>query len=336
MNPCSEKIWNIGITHLVKPPFDPEAAAFKSNAKFHFFDSRNEENFDHELLRKLDAFLVWTTGITQQTIDNLKKGRILVRYGVGFDKIDISALNHAGIAFSNNPEYGPEDVADTAMALLLALQRKILQHDIGCRGYQGSWQENHLSPVHHSRTTTVGVVGVGRIGTSVINRLKPFGYKILGYDPDVSNGMFRALGIERVHSVEELLANVDAITLHCPLTDETRGLINGQSLAAARPGLILVNTARGKLVSDLDVIELGLKSGQLAAVGLDVLPDEPPMDHSLIKAWRDQADWLKGRMYITPHNAFYSDNSMYECRFNAAETARLFLEQQIHRNSITG
>ena len=334
MNTRLERTWNIGITHLVKPPFDPETAAFKSNAKFHFFDSRNEEDFDQTLLRELDALLVWTTGITQQTIDNLKNCKILVRYGVGFDKIDISALTRAGIAFSNNPEYGPEDVADTAMALLLSLQRKILLHDIGCRGYQDSWQENHLAPVHHSRRTTVGVVGVGRIGISVINRLKPFGYRVIGYDPFVSNGMFRAVGIERAHSIDELLGNVDAITLHCPLTDATRGIINKQTLSSARKGLILVNTARGKLISGLDIIETGLKSGQLSAAGLDVLPDEPPGDHSLIKAWKEQADWVRGRLYITPHNAFYSDNSMYECRFNAAETARLFLEQQVHRNSI--
>lgn len=105
-------------------------------------------------------------------------------------------------------------------------------------------------------------------------------------------------------------------------------------LAHSRPGLVLVNTARGNLIQGLDMIEQGLKSGQLAGVGLDVLPQEPPEPHSLIDAWRSDEDWLQGRLIISPHNAFYSDHSMAECRNQAAETARLFLQDGVHRNSV--
>ena len=324
----------VGVTHLIKPPFDAEMAALGSDTEFIHFDSRDESSFDPAALNRLDLFLVWTPKITRVTIDNLKKCKMLVRYGVGYDKIDREALSTANIAFSNNPEYGPEDVADTAMAMLLGLQRQIYRHDHQCRGYHGSWQENHLKPTIQSPECTVGVVGVGRIGISVINRLKPFGYHIVGYDPYISNGMARAVGIERVHRLDQLFARADMVTMHCPLTEETRGMVNQQLLEAARPGLIFVNTARGLLIENLDVVQDGLRSGKLGAAGLDVLPEEPPAEHPLIAAWRNNEDWLAGRLIITPHNAFYSDQSMYECRYQAAETARLFIEEGVHRNAV--
>jgi D-3-phosphoglycerate dehydrogenase len=328
--------WNVGITHLIKPPFDAENEAFNGNAKFFYFKSKNETGFLQSDLQQLDAFLIWTPSMGNETIRKLDNCQIVVRYGVGFDKIEIPTLQDRGIAFSNNPEYGPEDVADTAMGLILVLQRRLIEHDILARSYIDTWQENHLSPMLHSPRATVGVVGVGRIGISVIRRLAPFGYRVIGYDPYVSNGMFRALQIEKASSLDELVSQVDILTLHCPLTPETRGMINRKLLQKARSGLILVNTARGALIENVDFIEDQLRSGHLAGVGLDVLPDEPPSSHSLFDAWREQASWLRGRLVLTPHNAFFSDSSMYECRFAAAETARLFLEEQIHRNKITG
>ncbi|MDH3858164.1 MAG: NAD(P)-binding domain-containing protein, partial [Gammaproteobacteria bacterium] len=256
------------------------------------------------------------------------------RYGVGYDKIDIATLERRGIVFSNNPEYGPEDVADTAMAMLLSLQRRIPEHDTKARGYTDSWQENHLAPTLHSKNACVGIVGLGRIGTSLGLRLKPFGYRILAYDPYLSNGMFRALQVERADSLAELVERVDILSLHCPLTDETRGMMNEAMFALARPGLIFINTARGGLIDNLDGIESALRSGQIAAAGLDVLPSEPPAEHPLIIAWREHAEWLQGRLLITPHNAFYSNHSMAECRYNAAQTACLMLEKNVHRNAV--
>ncbi len=125
------------------------------------------------------------------------------------------------------------------------------------------------------------------------------------------------------------------MSMHCPLTDETRAMIDADVMAQARPGLIFVNTARGGLIESLALVESALRDGRLGAAGLDVLPEEPPADHSLIRAWREREAWLQGRLLIKPHNAFYSDRAFAECRFNAARTARLFLEQGIHRNSVT-
>lgn len=325
----------IGITHLIKPPFTPECEALGESVEIVHFDSRHEDAFDAADLNRLEAFLVWTPAITNKTIQQLKNCKILVRMGVGFDKIDIDALNKAGIAFSNNPEYGPEDVADTAMGMILSLQRRLYEHDQRAKDYQKGWQEHHLSPMNQSREATVGVIGVGRIGTSVVNRLKPFGYKILGYDPYVPVSHDRAIGYQRVDSLKEMFETADIVTMHCPLTEETRGMINSALLSTAKTGLIFVNTARGALVDSLDTIHTCLQNGQLAAAGLDVLPVEPPEDHALIHAWRNNEDWLRGRLIITPHNGFYSDSSMYECRYKAAETVRLYLEESVHRNAIS-
>ncbi len=329
-------MWTVGITHLVRPPFEPERRALGEGTRFVFFDSRDESGFDAAELRTLDALLVWTPAITRRTAQHLEKCRILVRYGVGYDKIDRRALEDRGIRFSNNPEYGPEDVADTAMAMLLSLQRRIYEHDQACRGYVEGWQEHHMAPTQRSGALTVGLVGVGRIGTSVVNRLKPFGHRILGYDPYVPTGHDRAIGYERVHDLDELFSRSDAVSLHCPLTDETRGMVDAERLGLMKSGAILVNTARGGLLSDLSALGDALRSGTLGAAGLDVLPHEPPVEHPLLSAWRDNEPWLRGRLIVNPHNAFYSEQSMWEARYKTAETARLFLDRGVHRNAVEG
>ena len=326
--------WTVGVTHLIEPPFEPEAQAFDGKANFVHFPSRDENKFSPTALPDLDAFLVWTPSINEVTISRLTKCRIIVRYGVGYDKIDLPGLEGAGIAFSNNPEYGPEDVADTAMGMILTLQRRLMQHDALAKSYSDTWQENHLTPMLHSPSTTVGIIGLGRIGTSVARRLAPFGYKVVAYDPYISNGMFRALQVERIASLKELIERVDVLTLHCPLTAETESMINRELLELAKPGVLLINTARGKLIASLDEVEHYLRTGKIGGVGLDVLPEEPPGSHSLIDAWRQEEAWTRGRVIITPHNAFFSNHSMNECRFAAAETARLFLEEGIHRNGV--
>ena len=326
--------WTVGITHLIEPPFEPEHKAFDGRAEFVHFDTRNEADFDPQVLEQLDAMLVWTPVISERTVQHLDRCRILVRYGVGYDRIDLEALAARNIAFSNNPEYGPEDIADTAMAMILGLQRKIVEHDVKARAYREIWQENILKPVLHSKSAAVGIVGLGRIGSCLSQRLQPFGYRIIAYDPYLPDSRFAELGVERVDSLEALAEQVDILSMHCPITDETRGMINANIVARARPGLIFVNTARGALIDSLDMLEAALRSGQMAAAGLDVLPQEPPADHPLIHAWRSAEAWLQGRLLINPHNAFYSDESMARCRLNAAETARLFLEEEIHRNSV--
>ncbi|WP_246763390.1 NAD(P)-dependent oxidoreductase [Rhizobium sp. 007] len=174
----------------------------------------------------------------------------------------------------------------------------------------------------------------GGSGTAVVNRLKPFGFRILGYDPGQPPGHEKAVGYERSDRLDKLLAQSDVVTLHCPATEETRGIMGADGLARLKPGALVVNTARGELLDDLDALEASLRSGHLAAAAIDTLAQEPPGDHSLLTAWRKREGWLAGRLVITPHNAFYSDHAAVEMRSNAAQTVRILLDEGRLRNKV--
>ncbi|CAN7709334.1 C-terminal binding protein [Rhizobium rhizogenes] len=325
----------VGITdHMIGSP-DLEAEILGGDVEIDFFDNRDEASFSAERLSRLDALMVWGARLGAQSIARLTRCRGVVRYGVGYEKIDLVALVRAGIPFANNPDYGTEEVADHALAMMLSLHRRLFEHDARARTYTSGWQVHSLKPLPRSNRATVGVIGVGRIGTAVINRLKPFGFHILGYDPGQPPGHEKAVGYERAERLDDLLARSDIVTLHCPANAETRGMLNGDGLGRLKPGAIVVNTARGELIDDLDALERALRTGHLAAAAIDTLVEEPPGDHPLLRAWREREDWLAGRLVITPHNAFYSDHAAIEMRRNAAKTVRILLDEGRLRNQVT-
>jgi lactate dehydrogenase-like 2-hydroxyacid dehydrogenase len=328
------KQFRIGITDYVTPPADLEHKAFPE-AEFVFLRDWRIDPAHRPGWQTVDAILVWHWRVDRPTLDLMPRCKIVVRYGVGYDAIDVPLLNERNMPFCNTPDYGTEEVADTACAMILAIQRKMVQYDRLCRGYRQTWQENLLKPHLRTSQQTLGLVGVGRIGTAVVNRMKPFGYRILGYDPYQPSGHEKAVGYERMDSMEQLLAKSDIVSIHCPLSDETRGLIDDRFFERMKPGASLVNTARGAILKNPDVLERALRSGRLASAALDVLPNEPPQDHPLLDAWRADADWLNGRLIINPHAAYYSEQGWVEMRYKAAQTARLFLIDGKLRNQIT-
>ncbi len=324
----------VGVTDHYRPPFDIEAKALGEAVEFVDFNSRDENDFDPDALRRLDALLVFHARITAKTLARLENCKIIVRYGVGVDNMDLAALKESGIPLCNTPDYGIEEIAATAAAHLLNLWRRISAYDRACRNYDQGWAQNIQRPITRISEATLGIVGVGRMGATLIQYMKPFGCRIIGYDKYQPPGHEREVGYERVDSLEELLGQADAISLHSVLTEETRGMVDAPFLGAMKPGAVLVNTARGGLFKDLDVLEAALKSGQLGGLGTDVLPTEPPSDHALIRAWRDSEPWLRDRMVITPHTAYYSESALYDMRFKAAESIRLYLQQGTLRNQI--
>ena len=326
--------WRVGITDRTAPPFVQESRGFRDRAEFVYFDSGKEQELPAAELRRLDALLIWSPTLGEATVRNLERCKIVVRYGVGYDRVDVAALERAGIAFCNNPDYGATEVAETAVAMILALQRRILLHDWRARGYREGWQGNLIKPTRRVGETTVGLVGVGRIGGCACRMLRALGFRVIGYDPYLAAGIEKVVQFERVHALEELVQRADVISFHCPLTEETRGLVDEGFIAAMKPGSVLINTARGRIFADLDCVERALRSERLFGVGFDVLVEEPPGDEALIRAWRAGEDWLQGRVIINPHNAFYSDEAWEELRFKAAETAWLFLEKGVLRNAI--
>jgi len=324
----------VGITDHIEPPADIEQEGFPE-AEFHFLGDWRTGAAAAEAWREMDALLVWHWIVDRETVEVLDRCRIVVRYGVGYDLIDLDALAARNIPLANTPDYGTEEVADAACAMILSIQRHLLAYDRAARTYGRGWQENAMVSQQRTNVQTLGVVGVGRIGTAVVNRMKPFGCRILGYDPYQPSGHEKAVGYERTRSLAELLAESDIVTLHCPLTDETRGMIDAEFFGKMKPGASLVNTARGRILASLDVLEAALRSGQLSYAGLDVLPDEPPKPHPLLEAWRADEAWLGGRLLINPHVAYYSRQGSYEMRYKAAETARMLLLEGDLRNHIT-
>jgi D-3-phosphoglycerate dehydrogenase len=192
----------------------------------------------------VDALLVWRWKLQADSVLLLDRCRIEVRYGVGYEMVDIPALAEREIPFANTPDYGTEEVADTACAMILAAQRKIMGYDRACRTYRSGWQDNVLSPLGRTSEQALGIIGVGRIGTAVVNRMKAFGYRILGFDPYQPPGHEKAVGYVRTKSRKELLAQADIISCHCPLTAETKAMIDEDFLKGMKPGASLINTAR--------------------------------------------------------------------------------------------
>ncbi len=265
----------------------------------------------------------------------LKRCRIFVTPKVGFDNLDLKAWGELGIPVCNVPDYGTMEVADHAMALMLTLMKGIEFHTVQLRADpRGNWRPA-LNPYGRRLSAcTFGVVGIGRIGTAAALRAKAFGMDVVFYDPYVGNGVDLALGVRRVHSLEELMRQCDVVSIHAPLSDGTRKLINAQVLAACKEGLILINTARGEII-DLDALFEAMRANRVRAAGLDVLPQEPANPaHPLIAAFAAHEDWIAHRLVLTPHSAFFTPESVFDMRAKSAEVAATYLREGRLQNCV--
>lgn len=272
------------------------------------------------------AILLWhDLTLTDRCLARLKKTRLVVRMGVGFDNIDVNAAAARGIAVGNVPDYGTEDVADAALGMTLALLRGSSPLNSRLRAGASEWGVDLARPLHRVRGRTFAIVGIGRIGTATARRAAAFGMDVVFHDPYVKAGTDKALGIRRADSLDELLAQANVLSLHCPLTEETHGLIGSDAIGKMPDGSILINTARGPVV-DLDAVLAGLESGGLSGAGLDVLPVEPPTwNEPLLKAWKDPNHPAHHRLMVTPHVAFYTEEGLLELRRKGADAARRLL-----------
>ncbi|WP_262268802.1 C-terminal binding protein [Microvirga yunnanensis] len=247
--------------------------------------------------------------------------RALVRSGVGYDGLDLEAWGRNGTAVFNVPDYGTSEVADHAIGLMLALTRGVVTYNDAIRADPATgWTQGIAPAVRRLRDAVFGIVGLGRIGLAAAMRARSFGMRIAFYDPYLPSGMEIAVGAQRCASLHELMAISDVVSIHAPSSEATRGLIGAEALAHAKPGLILINTARGSIV-DLDALHDALRTGRIMAAGLDVLSKEPADPaHPLIDAWRRRDEWLSGRLVLTPHAAFYSPSSVIDMRVKSMET----------------
>lgn len=282
-----------------------------------------------------DAIMVYhTLKLTRATIERLTRCKLIVRCGVGYDNVDYIDAKSRGIAVANVPDYGTEEVADSAIGLMLALTRGIAYQNTFLRPAGSAWRYEHVAPLYRLRGRTFGIIGLGRIGTAAAVRAKALGMDVAFFDPYKADGYDKALGVRRIESLAELLAQAFVVSCHCPLTAETLNLIDARAIAQMPRGSFLINTARGGIV-DVAAIPAAIASGHLAGAGIDVLPQEPPdEDHPLLVAWRDPNHLAHQRVVLNAHNAFYSEEGLRDMRVKGAEACRRLLLGQPLRNIV--
>jgi D-3-phosphoglycerate dehydrogenase len=249
-----------------------------------------------------DALLNTYMPIAADLVARLPRCRIIARYGIGIDNVDVAAANQAGITVTNVPDYSVEEVAVHTAALMLALLRRIPQAQAYLRG--GSWGIEGLRPIHRVSGLTFGFVGFGRIARGAARIVEAMGARVVTHDPY----LVASPDLPEILSLEELLAASDVVSVHAPSTPATRGLFNAARIAAMRPGSFLVNTSRGPLV-DLEAVIGALRSGHLAGAALDVF-DREPLDPARIEGVPN--------LIATPHMAYYSEESLQESQRKAA------------------
>ena len=290
--------------------------------RFDIHRLRDGAEIPDESLERCDGMLVWhEVQVTAGIIARMPRCRAIVRAGAGFD---------------NTPDYGTSEVADHAIALMLSLTRGIARyHEVLSVDPIGGFDVTTAPLVRRIRQRTLGIIGLGRIGTATALRAKAFGMRVVAYDPYISRGQEIALGVDRFDRLEDLLPQCDIVSIHTPLTEETRHMIDGAALGALPDHAILVNTARGAVV-DIDALHDALKAGSIAGAALDVLPEEPPPEQlpPLVQAYVERADWLAGRLVLTPHAAWGSPESARDVRRLSAETLVAHLRDGELRNCV--
>ncbi|WP_149540815.1 C-terminal binding protein [Siccirubricoccus phaeus] len=288
------------------------------------------------LLAEVDGLMTLRMWVPAAQIARFPKLKVVVRMGVGYDRVDRVACAARGILVANLPDYGTQEVAEFAVLLAVALRRGLtLYHDTQRGPHPAPWAVFPSAIVRRQEVQTFGIIGLGRIGSAAALRAKAFGYKVVFYDPHQPNGWDRALGIQRARTLEELLAQSDVLSLHCPLTRHTRGLVGERELRLLPKGAVVVNTARGPIL-DIDALGRCLQDGHIAGAGLDVIPVEPPEAPvpDLLRAYRAQEEWLRGRLIITPHIAFHTPEAWQDIRVKGVETMRDVLVEGKRTNVI--
>lgn len=310
-----------------------EKSVFGDKAEITLCGAVNSSQIPGEVWSSTNAVLAWhEIQYDKELLLKMKNCKVIVRVGVGYDNVDLNAADELGITVCNVPDYGTDDVADHAMSLILSLSRSLHNYDKMARDKIWKWETGFA--LRRLKGRSVGIVGLGRIGTAVALRAKSFGLGVRFYDPYKPNGYEKSLNVERDYSLHKLASNSDIISIHAPLTKETKLMINKRFFESCRNQSIFINTARGMIVNIDDLYE-AMVSNKILFAGLDVLSSEPPDEnHPLIKSWIKDEDWIKGRIIITPHSAFFNQDSYKEMREKAALEALRVLNNELPLNRV--
>ena len=263
--------------------------------------------------RACDAVINQYARVGAATIAAMERCKVIARYGVGVDIVDVEAATQRNILVTNVRDYCTEEVADHAMALLMALARKLPQYDSAC--HAGTWHWKSGRPIHRMRDRVMGVVSFGKIGQAIAARGKAFGLRILAYDPYMADDLIMAHGAERADR-DTVIAQADYLMMQVPMTQETRHFLGEAELGRMKRGAIIINTGRGPTI-DNAALARALETGRVAAAGLDDLEEEPAKR----RAWDPAGNPLMAldNVLVTPHSAYYSEESIRRAREVAAQ-----------------
>ena len=297
--------FKVVITDADFPSHEPERRILGEIAELLKRPCKTEDELI-ELTKDADALLVQYARITRRVVFSLEKAKVIVRYGIGYENVDVEAATERGIYVANVPDFCVSEVADHTLSLILSLARKTPWAHFSTKS--GEWDWKRFRPVHRLKGKMVGVIGLGKIGLAVVRRLTNFGFKIKGYDPYVSKNIFEELKIEPA-DLPTLLKDSDIVTVHVPLTQETHHLIGEKELRMMKETALLINTSRGAVI-DGKALYKALVEGWIGAAALDVFEKEPlPPDSPLRRL---------NNLIMTPHMAWYSEESFLELQERTA------------------
>jgi D-3-phosphoglycerate dehydrogenase len=303
---------NIVITDCDHGFYDPEEKIIKeAGYKLDICQCREPEKVI-QIARNAVAIICQYAEINRDVLRSLPKCLVVARYGVGLDNIDVKAATEMRIKVVHTPYFCFEDVANHTMGLILALSRQIVRINNVMKSNPGkNYGEllNYLDNVERPTKQTLGIIGIGKIGSEVAKRAITFGYKVIAYDPCVPQEIMSAKRVDKV-GLSELFRESDIVTIHAPLTDETRKMVGAQAFALMKRTAYLINTARGPIVDEEALIE-ALRTHQVAGAALDVIEEEPiPANHPFLEM---------DNVILTPHIGFYSRTSIWDLKTKVAQ-----------------
>ena len=307
--------YKVTVTDFIADDLRPETQILGDLANVVALDSYDENEVVGRIEDSDAIMLYHNIALTRKTIDHLTRCKLIVRCGVGYDNVDFKLARQRGISVANIPDYGTEEVADSAIGMMLALTRGIAQVGSLLRAGVEPWSYTHLVPRYRLRGRVFGVVGLGRIGTAVTLRAKAMGMDVAFYDPYKPSGYDKVLGVRRLEHFDELLAQSYVLSLHCPLTEETFHLIDdGDNCQATDRGIPDQHRPRHAWSIRRHFPRHWLPGNWPGRASTFFEHEPPAAHHPLLTAWRDPQHPAHHRLILNPHSAFYSEEGLMHMR----------------------
>lgn len=320
-NAIEVQIMKVVVTDYIESNLDWEARVLKERGidfAIHQLKFRPEDEVV-AACQDADVIVVNMVPFGESLIGRLPRCKLLIRHGIGYDNVDVPACTRHGVVFAYQPDYCKEDVAEHAIALLFACARKVVRsrRTLEASSASGKWDFSGLFPIYRMDGKTVGIVGVGRIGSRVWRKLRSFGFKFLGCDPYLDDATRAQYDTIQWVDKETLFRNSDFVTVHTPLNAETRNLVDAQALGWMKPTAYLINTSRGPMVDTL-ALAAALRENRIAGAAIDVFPVEPPP--------QDLPLFGLENCILTPHIGWASEEAGMEIRESILNDILAFAE----------